>query len=395
MRRSPCSSYRPEAMSQLENTNDTVDAVRALVPQIAARCDEIERARRLPPDLVDALVAAGCFRSLVPRSHSGSELGLPGHMRLLGELAAADGSVGWTVLIGGSAPLVLGRLPRPTFDALYAAGPDVILAGSFNPTGVATPVDGGYRVTGQWSFASGCQHAHWFIAHCMVDDGRQPPLRMAVLPASEIQVEDTWWVSGLSGTGSHDFVVDDVFVPDDRTFSVVDGEAGIDGPLWRVPELSASTLMVGAVAVGIATAALDDIAALATGKVPAFSETTLAANTLFQNQFGEAEARLRAARSALYAEADTAWATATAALPLGDEALARIRATATWVTRTAASVVDDAYSAGGGSSFYTSSPLQRRFRDVHALTQHFAIKPDVFTLAGAVLLDQDTDRTFL
>jgi alkylation response protein AidB-like acyl-CoA dehydrogenase len=210
-----------------------------------------------------------------------------------------------------------------------------------------------------------------------------------------VKIEDTWWVSGLRGTGSHHFAVEDVFVADDHTMSIVEPRHCVDGPLWRIPELSASTLMIGSVALGIARGAVDDIGALATGKVPAFAETALATNPLFQNQFGETEARLRAATAALYVEADTAWAKATAGTPLTPEDRARIRATATWVTQTAASIVDVAYTAGGGTSLYETSPLQRRLRDVHAVTQHFALKPDTFTLAGAVLTGQDPDISFL
>jgi alkylation response protein AidB-like acyl-CoA dehydrogenase len=374
---------------------DVLDAVRALTEEIAARADEIERARRLPPDLVDALVAAGCFRGLVPREQGGSHVGLPRHIEMLEELAAADGSVGWTVMIGSQAPVVFGLLPRATFDAVYAGGPDVIVAGAFNPTGVATPVAGGFRVRGRWAFASGCQHAHRFIAHCFVDDGRTPPLRMALLRPEDVVIEDTWHVAGLRGTGSHDFVVDDVVVPDDHTFSLVEPQHCGDGPLWRIPELMTSTMMIAAVALGIARGALADIAALAAGKVPAFSGATLAASPLFQHGFGEAEARLRAAAAALSAEAGAAWARATAAIPLTVEDRARARATATWVTWTAAAIVDWAYGAGGGTSLYDASPLQRRLRDVHAVTQHFALKPDTYTLAGAVLTGQDVDTSFL
>jgi indole-3-acetate monooxygenase len=174
--------------TQVIETNATFEAVRTLSPALVARSEEIERGRRVPPDLVDELTAAGCFRMLVPRSHGGAELDPPAEMRVIEELGRADGSVGWTVMIGGLAPVLLGKLPRQTFDALYAAGPDVILAGTFNLTGVATPADDGFRVTGQWSFASGCQHCHWFVAHCIVDDGRQPPIRMMVLPPTDVEI---------------------------------------------------------------------------------------------------------------------------------------------------------------------------------------------------------------
>jgi indole-3-acetate monooxygenase len=380
--------------SQVSETNETLEVVAALAPVVAARAEEIERGRRVPPDLVEELTEAGCFRMLVPRSHGGAELALPAEMRVLEELARADGSVGWTVMIGGEAPVLLGKLPRKTFDALYADGPDVILAGTVNPTGRATPTDGGFRVTGQWSFASGCQHCHWFIAHCIVDDGRQPPIRMMVLPPGDVEIKDTWSVAGLCGTGSHDFVVNNAFVPTARSFVLWD-EPCFEVPLVRVPDLSRASLRVGAVAVGIAHAALDEVTALATAKVPLFSDGTLASNPLFQNQLADADAGLRAARTLLYADAETAWSTAVAGTPFTPDHRARIRATATWATTTAASVVDVAYTAGGGTSIYSSSPLQRRLRDIHALTQSFAVKRDTFTKAGAVLAGQDVDLTFL
>jgi indole-3-acetate monooxygenase len=380
--------------SEMIEMTETLAAVVALAPVLGARGDEIEGGRRVPPDLVEELTAAGCFRMLVPRSHGGAELDLPAEMRVIEQLARADGSVGWTVMIGCSAPVLLGKLPRQAFDAVYPESPDVILAGTVNPTGVATPVDGGFAVTGQWSFASGCQHAHWFIAHCVVDDGRQPPIRMMVLPAVDVEIKDTWSVSGLCGTGSHDFVVNDTFVPAERSFVLWD-QPCLDVPLLRIPELSLSTLSIGAVAVGVAHGALSEVTDLATGKVPMFSSGTLASNPLFQNQVGEADARLRAARALLYADAQTAWEAAVAGAPFTPDRRARIRATATWVTRTAASVVDMAYTAGGGSSLYSSSPLQRRLRDIHALTQHFGVKLDTFTTAGAVLAGQEVDLTFL
>ena len=381
--------------NDVESSDSVLDKIRAMAPAIAARGDEIEQGRRLPTDLVEKLSTAGCFRAMVPASHGGQGLTFAEQLLVIRELARADGSVGWTVMIGSSAPVVLGLLPRSSFDQIYAKGPDVILGGAFNPKGVATPVDGGYRVSGRWSFASGCQHCHWFVAHCMVDDGRMPPVRMMVLPPSDVEIADTWYVSGLCGTGSHDFVVDDVFVPDERSFTLWD-EPALDGPLWRIPELSLSSLMMANVAVGIAEGALGEITTLASGKVPMLADSTLGANALFQHDLAEADARLRAARALLAADAATAWRIADAGRELSPEDRARTRSTAVWVARTAACVVDAAYHAGGGTSLYVSSPLQRRLRDVHAVTQHFALKPDTLTLAGSVLAGQDgVDLSFL
>jgi indole-3-acetate monooxygenase len=371
-------------------TEPILDAVRALTPSIAARAEEIERARRLPPDLVDELLTAGCFRMLVPRSHGGAELDLPVQLQVLEELARADASVAWTVMIGAEGPVLFRMLPRASFDALYAAGPDVIMAGAVPPRGVATPVQGGYRVTGQWAFASGCQHAHWFVGHCMVDDGREPPGRMMVLSPKDVEIKDTWSVSGLCGTGSHDVVVNEAFVPDELSF-VIGSEPSVDVPPLRIPEVARAALQIASVTVGVARGALDEILALALDKTPTFTEGRLVANPLFQNQFGEAETQLRAARMALRAEADIVWAKAQAGSPFTPEDRAHVRGTTIWVARTAAAVVTTAYQAGGSSSLYTSNPLQRRLRDAHALTQHFAMKADTFIKVGAVLAGQDVD----
>lgn len=378
-------------------TEPILDAVKALTPSIAARAEEIERARRLPTDLVDELLAAGCFRMLVPRSHSGAELDLPVQLQVLEELARADASVAWNVMIGSEGPVLFRMLPRASFDALYAAGPDVIMAAvAAKPTGTATPVEGGYRVSGQWAFASGCQHAHWFIGHCVVDDGvvddREPPLRMMVLPRSAFDIKDTWSVSGLCGTGSHDVVADGAFVPDELSFAL-GSEPSVDVPPLRVPEVTRAAIQLASVAIGVARGALDEILALALDKIPAFAEEPLASNPLFQYQFGEAETQLRAARTALHAEADIVWATALAGAPLTPEDRAHVRGATTWVAKTAATIVTTAYQAGGSSSIHTSNPLQRRLRDAHALTQHLTMKADTFTKVGAVLAGQAVDLT--
>lgn len=390
----PIGQGSKQATAQTTDGSEILAAVAALTASIAARSAEIERGRRLPPDLVHELAAAGCFRMLAPRSHGGAEVSLPTHLRMIEQLAMTDGSVAWTVMIGCLTPVAFGHLPRDVFDTLYADGPDVIVAGTYNPTGTATPVPDGYRVSGRWSFASGCQHCHWFLAHSIVTDGRVPPMRMMVLHRDDVEIIDTWSASGLCGTGSHDFVADDVFVPAARTFTLF-GEPSLDIALLRLPELSFSSLEIATVAIGIARGALGDIEILATGKVPAFGVRALAANPLFQHQLAEADTRLRAARSLVHDDAEEAWAAAVEGIPFTVEHRARIRATTTWATQTAAAVVDMAYTAGGSSSIYTASPLQRRMRDVRTLTQHFLVKSDTFTAAGAVLAGQDVDTTFL
>lgn len=374
---------------------DVLAAVRRMAPAIAGRAAEVEAARRLPLDLVDDLRAAGCFGVFLPASHGGAGAVLPDAMRVVEELSRIDGSVGWTVMIGAGSWIDIAGLPRETFDSVYAARPTPILAGVFNPSGTAAPVEGGYRVSGRWAFASGCQHASWLFANCVEEGsaGRDglPPLRTVLLSPDEVTIEDTWSVSGLCGTGSHHIAVDGVVVPAARTAATLMDPPCIDEPIVRIPPPALYSLVVTSAAVGIAQGAYDDVVDLATGKVPMLAGSLLAANPLFQHQLGTMDAQLRAARALVYTDAAAAWATAVGGEDLTLAQRARIRAATTWATATAASVVDAAYAAGGGSSIYAGNPLQRRFRDIHALTQHFLVRADTLTTAGAVLAGQEID----
>jgi alkylation response protein AidB-like acyl-CoA dehydrogenase len=394
---------RRDGDSPADRETPVLDAVRELAPVIATRAGEIEAARRLPRDLLADLVAAGCFRMLRPTSHGGLGVDLVAGMQVFEELARADASVGWTVAIGSAGWCDLVGLPRPTFDAILGTDVDAVVAGAVNPTGVAVAVDGGYRVRGRWAFASGCEHSDWLFANCIEDGGTAeapggdgpPPMRLAVLAPDEVEIEDTWSVSGLRGTGSHHFRVDDVVVPAERTYALLTAEPCVDTPLTRIPLPSPYTLFLAGVAVGIAQGALDDILALAATKVPLFAGTALAADPNFQHQLATADARLRAARSLVHHDAAEAWHTVAAGDGLTIEARARIRADGVWAATTAATVVDAAYTAGGGSSLYDTSPLQRRLRDIHALTQHFLVRSDALTTVGAVLAGQEADTMLL
>jgi len=265
----------------------------------------------------------------------------------------------------------------------------------FNPSASITPVSGGgggYRVTGRWAFASGCEHATWIFGNCvegMVDGA--PLLRIALFAPDEVVIEDTWNVSGLRGTGSHHVRADDVVVPSERTLAPMSDEPCLDEPVVRIPPLTLYALHVASVAIGTAQGALDDVLALAGDKVPFLDHAPLAANPLFRFELATAATEVRAARALLYETAGSVWATATAGDPFTLEQRAEARAAAVWVTTRAAAVVDTAYRSGGGTSLYASCPLQRRLRDVHAVTQHFLVRPDTLTTAGAILAGQDPD----
>lgn len=380
-------------LPQTDAATSVLDAARSLAPEITARADEIERRRRVPLDLIESLTAAGCFRTMRPASNGGMELDLMSVMRIVEALGRADASTGWTVLIGAGAWLDLAGLPRATFDEVFPPDRNVIVAGVFAPTGSAVPVEDGYHVNGRWSFASGCQHADWLYGNCIDTSGEEPVLRITLFEPGQVIIEDTWTVSGLCGTGSHHFSIRDAIIPAERTYNVFAGEHSVDMPMLHIPTPGVLALGIAAVAVGVAQGALDEVLALAGDKVPLLAPSSLAGNPLFQYQVADADVRLRAARSLLYAETEAAWAAATAGDELTPELRARIRSAAVFAVSTSAAVIDRAYTAGGGSSLYATSPLQRRLRDIHAMTQHFLVKLDTLTTCGAVLAGADADLT--
>jgi indole-3-acetate monooxygenase len=383
-------------MTLVEHTPKTaaevLAAISELQPTIAGRAADIEAARRLPPELVDALVRAGCFRLLRPESHGGLGAEWPAAMRAVEALARADASTGWTTMIGAGAWIDLVELPRVTFDALFADRPDAIFAGAFNPSGSIAPVAGGYRVEGRWAFASGCEHADWLYGNCIeMTDAGTPSLRGALFTPDDVTIEDTWYVSGLRGTGSHHFHVDACVLPAERTFLPLGDNPCIDDPIVRIPTVSLIAMAVASVATGIAQGALDDIVELAAAKTPLLAPTPLAANPLFQHDLATADTELAAVRSLLWELAEEAWATALAGQPFTMQQRARMRAAAVLTTARSAAVVETAYRSGGGTALYADCPLQRRLRDIEAVTQHFVVRPDTLITAGAILAGQEPD----
>jgi indole-3-acetate monooxygenase len=372
-----------------------LDSVLELAPQISARSAEIESGRRLPLDLIGQLKSAGCFRMFTPLSHGGLEIDFPTSMEIIEALAKTDGSTGWVVMIGCETPMLLALMSPKRFDELYASGPDVIIGGGFAPRGRAALQGDKYIVNGRWAFASGCQHAEWLFGNCVVFENGKPKMSSATgMPATRAMmfrpdsgsIIDTWSVSGLRGTGSHDIAVENIAIAADDTFDIFGGKSTIAGPCFAEPLLYAA-LHIGAVGLGIAARAVDEMLKLAaTNKQRLYTQSTVANSQLFQYRMGHAETSVRAIRALLRSEAESVWASASAERPVPPADRARVMGSVTWSAHTAASVVDACYTAGGGTSPYEASPLQRCLRDVHTLTQHAAVAETWLSGAGASLL---------
>jgi alkylation response protein AidB-like acyl-CoA dehydrogenase len=224
----------------------------------------------------------------------------------------------------------------------------------------------------------------------MVAEGR-PDIRLVLFPATEAEVIDTWSVSGLRGTGSHDMEVHEVRVPEERTTSLLTDAPIERGPLYAFPIFGLLALSIAGVALGIARAAIDEFGRLAGGKTPTLSARRLAERQATQATVARSEAKLRAARELLYAEIERGWNEARRRGEVSVDEKAALRLAATHATTASAEVVDDAYTLGGGTSIYETSPLQRHFRDVHAATQHMLVGPQTWELTGRVLLGLPTE----
>jgi alkylation response protein AidB-like acyl-CoA dehydrogenase len=352
-----------------------------------------ERERALPSALVDELRATGLLRAGAPSSLGA--LQAPPATTLSGaeRIARGDASAGWCVSIAATSSLLSAYLPDQGASEIFG-NPSTVAAGVWAPRGRAAIVEGGVKVSGRWSFCSGISHSEWLFAGCVLDQPQEteqgPALRVVALPSAELEILDTWHTSGLRGTGSHDAVADELFVPDHRVLSLLDGRPHIDAPLYRFPIFGFFALSIAAAALGNARGAIDDLSELAAGKTGEGSSRTLAERPATQAAVGEAEAALRAARALYYGAIDEAWGASQGGGPVEDSLRLGLRLAATHAVRTAAEVARSMYDLGGGTAIYQDSPLQRRFRDAYTATAHFQVNPATWELAGRLLLGLPT-----
>ncbi|HUP70776.1 MAG TPA: acyl-CoA dehydrogenase family protein [Acidimicrobiales bacterium] len=375
-----------------------IDRVERILPLVQANAAGMEEARSLSPEVVAAMREAGVFRMCVPAEYGGPREADPlEEVGVFEALAAADGATGWCAMISSGTPLITAFMPEAGVKEIYADGPDVVFGGGFAPTGTAVPVDGGFQVSGKWSFASGIAHSSWLFAGCIViEDGRprmlpngMPDLMHVFVPTSEAKVLDTWYVSGLCGSGSNDFTLENVLVPEHRTLRIFGREPLRSEPIHRMPLLPLFASHTAAVAMGIGRAALDEIGRLARKKTPTMSMQPLAERPTVQLGLADAEAGLRSARAFVFDALEDAWNTVSAGETVSGEQHMLLRLASAHATRASAAAVDFAYTAGGGTALYRKSPLQRYMRDVHAVTQHIIVAPQTFGAVGRVLVGLD------
>ena len=388
----------------MTTADDPVSRARELVPLVRECADEAERERRLPQRLADAMATAGLHRLAAPLSVGGGECDFRTQIETIETIAAADGAAGWTLMIGIENAGFLGAVLEPEVARKVFADPGLIVAGALNPLGRATRVDGGYLVSGQWPFASGCHNAGWFWGQCIEMEDDEPVqneagatvMREALIPAAEFEILDTWKVSGLCGTGSHDVRTTEVFVPDERMTSVFAGGLQLreKGTLFRIPPFNRLAYNKVGVATGIARGALDHFSDLAGKKLPRGSRKLLRDKVSVQLAVAEAETLLRSARAFVFDAVDAVWRATEAGDEVSVEDRIVVHLACTNACTASIRAVELVYAAAGTTANFQSSPLDRCMRDVRVVPQHIMVSPQWAEVAGRVLLGLPGDSPF-
>ena len=375
-----------------------LEAVAGLRPLIEEHADEADRNRRMSYEVIDAMKRAGLLQLWQPRSVGGSETPFPESLRVFEALGQIDGSAGWIVSVAAASSMLYRRTSEQVLQEHLGGDAVSIVAGGPAVHQSVEPVEGGYLVTGQWSYLSGCHHATRVGGFLPLSRRAEnpvltaegtPEIRIVVFPREEAEILDTRKVTGLRATGSADVTVERLFVPEKNALPFpFAGEAlnlSCQGPLYRLP-IALQGLTVAAMGLGIAQHAIDAFTEFAAHKVAVQPATKLSELPTVHAELGAAAAALGATRAFFYEVADRAWEVALC----GDEFSIELKRdgllAGAHAGQTAAAVVDDIQRMAGGSAIYEVNPIERCFRDIHALRQHAGISYRNLEAAGAVLL---------
>ncbi|MXY87087.1 MAG: hypothetical protein F4Y95_11520 [Chloroflexi bacterium] len=377
-----------------EERNALLDAARSIAPQIGAAADEIEAARQLPGHIVDLLKGIGAFRLLQPRWLGGHDADPVTQILFIAELAKADASTAWCVMIGCDGGLLTRELEPDVAREMYA-DIDTATCGAGFPPGTARRVDGGFVASGRWPYMSGITHADWVQMNCRLsgDDAPSegPPFIRLVAHRSEVTTLDTWKTGGMCGTGSHDVEVNDLFIPDERSVPVRPSTRSVPGdplrhPAWLLPK------HLG-VALGLVQAAHDEVMDLARERVAL--RGSLRDDPLTQATLGETAAHIAACRAYALSASDAAWQEVCETGEMSDANRVNLRLAITHVHQESQKVVERLYAIAGSTALYSDrSALDRRLRDIHAMNQHVVLGASNYAAAARVLLGDEARAPF-
>jgi alkylation response protein AidB-like acyl-CoA dehydrogenase len=380
-------------MRDTEEFEAIQETITNLAPLISAHADEAETQRHLSNEVARAMAAAGLYRVAAPRSLNGAEAHPLTQIKTIEAVSEIHGSTGWNLMIGIEVMGMLGAIyDRTITDKLYS-DPELIISGALNPLGKAVREEGGYRISGQWPFASGVHNAQYFWSQSIVHEDGQPlhddqgpVLCEHMVPAAQYEILDTWHVSGMKGSGSHDVKIEDVFVPDEF-ISHVQRQIPVEaGTLYRLPQFTRLAYNKVGVATGIARAAISQFIRLATEKTPRGSISSLRNRADAQRAVAEAQRLVGSARSYVFETVTDVWDTVERGEKPTDEQKAIVQLSCSGAANDAVKAVEMLYSAAGASANFTSCPLERSMRDVLVVRQHIMVSPQFTEAVGKVLL---------
>jgi alkylation response protein AidB-like acyl-CoA dehydrogenase len=378
---------------------------RALEPIVRQHAETTERERRLARPVFEAMRDAGLFRMFTPRALGGLEADPVTVARVAEEVAGFDSAAAWALQAGNTGSWWAGHFPASGLAELYADGPDFIMAASFAPPHRAESVPGGYRFTGRGALASTIHDSPWVLMTGIVFDGEEarttsfgPVVVGLALRTSEVSILDTWESLGMRGTDSNDVAADGVFVPEARSFAVApvyEPAPQFRGPLYRLPALASTDVIIAPVALAIARAAITAVREIADRKTPLGSSRTMRHRAAVQFALADAEAQLRAARLLFYEELDTTWRRVLANQSPTLEQRADLMLACAHAVRTSAQVADRMHRMGGTHGIYARSPLERHFRDAQTVRHHGFLSEARLETVGQVYLGVEPEFGFV
>jgi len=386
----PVASFDPAKATE---TPEFAELLRVL----SERQDEFEQLRHIPRDVIALMKKARIFRSSTPARFGGAAMAPHHFLKMVDKIGTVDGSAAWVAAFG-SANTYTAALPVAAQEIMYATGPDQVFAGGLHPVQQAERVDGGWNVSGRWKFASGCMGADWIGVGILgqrenAGPNDAPMVMMAVAPAAEVEIIETWDVSGMQGTGSHDTTVTNKFYPD--LWICERGAPGvIDEPLYRYPAMAYQAQVHAACNLGLARAAIEHAKSVSGAKKINIGFSRLCERSYFLSGIAECEAKLRSARAFFYETAEAAWDSILKGDPVSLEQNTLMRLSATNAAQVGAEVVQLAWRLAGMGVIAKTNPMQRYMRDAMVVTQHSAVTDLTIEQAGQVLLGLEPPRAF-
>jgi alkylation response protein AidB-like acyl-CoA dehydrogenase len=394
--------------AELAGDQAVVSRAEALRPIVEAASNDIENGRRLPPSLLDKLHEARLFRLLLPRAFDGEETDPITFFHVIETIARGDASTAWCLGQAGGCAMTAAYLAPEVAQEIFGKNPQAVLAWGPGPKSRAIEVEGGYKVTGTWAFASGGRHATWIGCHAPIfkadgapvrNESGRPVERVMLVPSTAVAWTDIWHVVGLRGTASDQFSANDLFVRADHSFSrdfaQPAHERRENGPLYRMSAMTCYEVGFAGVALGIARGALDTFIDTARTKIPRGSRSPIRDSAVVQTNLAQAELGVRTARAWLLQSIAGIWKEISAGGALTVDHRIVIRGASTNAIHKAREAVDFAYNAAGATAIFESHPLERRFRDIHTVTQQLQGRLSHLETVGAWMMGADADLTWV